>query len=157
MDQMDQEAGMTHVLVATDGSGQSLKAARYVRSLIGDALGRVSIVAVVRPLAAVPFASDFGEEQQASLNEGPKGISFRAAAQEAVDRLAEVFSDVSVDVDTYVRGGTPADEIIRAANELCVDLIVVGGRGKGAVEAILLGSVSYRVLHHAPCPVLVTR
>jgi nucleotide-binding universal stress UspA family protein len=74
-----------------------------------------------------------------------------------VDRIAEVFGDVSARVDAHVRAGTPADEIIRAANELNVDLIVVGGRGKGAVEAILLGSVSYRVLHHAPCPVLVTR
>jgi nucleotide-binding universal stress UspA family protein len=154
---MDQEERSTHVLVATDGSGQSLKAARYVRSLLGDSLERVSVVAVVRPLAAVPFASDFGEEEVASRNEGPMGVSFRAAAQEAVDRVAEVFGDASVDVDAYVRAGTPADEIIRAANELDVDLIVVGGRGKGAVEAILLGSVSYRVLHHAPCPVLVTR
>jgi nucleotide-binding universal stress UspA family protein len=147
---------VTHVLVATDGSGQSLKAARYVRSLLGEALGRVSVVAVVRPLAAVPFASDFGEEV-ASRDAGPRELSFRAAAQEAVDRIAEVFGDVSARVDVHVRAGTPADEIIRAANELNVDLIVVGGRGKGAVEAILLGSVSYRVLHHAPCPVLVTR
>jgi nucleotide-binding universal stress UspA family protein len=154
---MDQETGtVTHVLVATDGSGQSLKAARYVRSLLGEALGRVSVVAVVRPLAAVPFASDFGEEV-ASRDAGPGELSFRAAAQEAVDRIAEVFGDVSARVDAHVRAGTPADEIIRAANELNVDLIVVGGRGKGAVEAILLGSVSYRVLHHAPCPVLVTR
>ena len=60
-------------------------------------------------------------------------------------------------MDGYVRAGAPADEIVRAADELDVDLIVVGGRGKGAVEAMLLGSVAYRVLHHAPCPVLVTR
>ena len=52
---------MTHVLVATDGSEQSLKAARYLRDLFGDAtIQKVSVIAVVRPLAAVPFASDFG-------------------------------------------------------------------------------------------------
>src|SRR4028119_1983917 len=113
---MDQEADMTHALVATDGSGQSLKAARYVRSLLGDSLGRVSVVAVVRPLAAVPFASDFGEEEVATGNEGPRGISFRAAAKEAVDRIAEVFGDAATEVDVHVRAGTPADEIIRAAN-----------------------------------------
>ncbi len=43
------------------------------------------------------------------------------------------------------------------ADELEADLIVIGGRGKCAMEAIVLGSVAYRVLHHAPCPVLVTR
>ena len=148
---------MTHALVATDGSGQSLKAARYVRSLLGSALERVSVVAVVRPLAAVPFANDFGEEDQAAREQDPTGLAFRAAAQSAVTRVAEEFSDTAAEVQTFVRSGTPSDEIVRAANELDVDLIVIGGRGKGAVEAILLGSVSYRVLHHAPCPVLVTR
>jgi nucleotide-binding universal stress UspA family protein len=151
---------MTHVLVATDGSGQSLKAARYVRTLLPPpALDRVSVVAVVRPLAAVPFASDFGEEEQAARDRDrdPTGLSFRAAATEAVERMAAEFRETVDQVDAYVRAGTPADEIVRAADELDVDLIVVGGRGKGAVEAMLLGSVAYRVLHHAPCPVLVTR
>jgi nucleotide-binding universal stress UspA family protein len=148
---------MTHVLVATDGSGQSLKAARYVRTLVGPALERVSVVAVIRPLAAVPFANDFGEEDQVARDHDPTGLAFRAAAEAAVARVAEVFSDTTASVQSYVRAGPPADEIVRAANELEVDLIVIGGRGKGAVEAILLGSVSYRVLHHAPCPVLVTR
>ena len=58
---------------------------------------------------------------------------------------------------THVLAGAPADEVVRAANELEADLIVISGRGKGAVEAVLLGSVAYRVLHHAPCPVLITR
>ena len=150
---------MTHVLIATDGSEQSLKAARYLRSLLDPAsLERVSIIAVVRPLAAVPFASDFGEEEHAALEaEDPGRYSFQRAAQEAVERVAEELRDMTSNVDTNVRAGAPADQIIRTADELEADLIVLGGRGKGAVEAIVLGSVAYSVLHHAPCPVLVTR
>ncbi len=150
---------MTHVLIATDGSEQSLKAARYLRSLLDPAsLDRITVLAVVRPLAAVPFASDFGEEEHVVQQAGdPGGYSFQRAAQEAVERVAEELRDMTSNVDTIVRGGAPADQIIRAADELEADLIVVGGRGKGAVAAIVLGSVAYQVLHHAPCPVLVTR
>jgi nucleotide-binding universal stress UspA family protein len=150
---------MTHVLVATDGSEQSLKAARYLRDLFGTAPEKISVIAVVRPLAAVPFASDFGEEkhaaQQAEMD--PTGYSFQEAAREAVERVAAELSGTDAQVDTMVRGGDPADQIVRAADELEADLVVIGGRGKGAMQAIVLGSVAYRVLHHAPCPVLVTR
>ena len=153
---------MTHVLIATDGSGQSLKAARFLGELLNPAsLERVTVVAVVRPLAAVPFASDFGEEEQAAQQTtgevGPESLSFRREAREATERVAEVLRETAPRVDTVVRSGSPADEIIRTADELDADLIVVGGRGKGAVGAILMGSVAYRVMHHAPCPVLVTR
>lgn len=150
---------MTHVLLATDGSGQSIKAARYLKTVLdGASLQQVSIVAVVRPLAAVPFVSDFEEEEQTAPDPAlMAGGSFRTAAQAAVDRVAEEFSDTGAEVKTYVRAGAPADEIIMAADELGADLVVVGGRGRGAVGAILLGSVAYRVLHQAPCPVLVTR
>ena len=74
-----------------------------------------------------------------------------------MERVAQEFAGVDTQVETIVRAGTPADQIVRAADELEADLIVIGGRGKGAMEAIVLGSVAYRVLHHAPCPVLVTR
>jgi nucleotide-binding universal stress UspA family protein len=151
---------MTHVLVATDGSEQSLKAARYLRDLFGDATVRkVSVIAVVRPLAAVPFATDFGEEEHAAhqADVDPASYSFHEAAWAAVERVAQELAGVDTQVETIVRGGTPADQIVRAADELEADLIVIGGRGKGAMEAIVLGSVAYRVLHHAPCPVLVTR
>ena len=150
---------MTHVLIATDGSEQSLKAARYLRSLLDPAsLDRITVLAVIRPLAAVPFASDFGEEEHVVQQaDDPGGYSFQRAAQEAVERVAQELRDMTPNVVTTVRGGAPADQIIRAADEFEADLIVVGGRGKGAIEAIVLGSVAYRVLHHAPCPVLVTR
>lgn len=152
---------MTHVLIATDGSTQSLKAAQFLGELVNPAsLERITVLAVIRPLAAVPFASDFGEEEQAAARAveiEPGSHSFRKEAQEATERVAEVLRQKSPQVDTTIRSGSPADEIVRAADEVGADLVVVGGRGKGAVGAILMGSVAYRVMNHAPCPVLVTR
>src|SRR5918997_6066090 len=115
---------MTHVLIATDGSEQSLKAARYLRSLLDPAsLDRITVLAVIRPLAAVPFASDFGEEQHVVQQaDDPGGYSFQRAAQEAVERVAEELRDMTPNVDTTVRGGAPADQIIRVADEIEADL-----------------------------------
>jgi nucleotide-binding universal stress UspA family protein len=56
-----------------------------------------------------------------------------------------------------VRCGAPAEELIAAAQETDADLIVVGAANKSALGRLLLGSVSGRVLHHAPCSVLVAR
>src|SRR4028119_437546 len=126
---------MTHVLVATDGSEQSLKAARYLRDLFGDASPeKVSVIAVVRPLAAVPFASDFGEEEHAAqqADVDPGSYSFHEAAWAAAARVAHELAGVDTQVETIVRGGTPADQIVRAAAELAAALLVIGGGGEGA-------------------------
>lgn len=146
-----------HVLLATDGSQQSLKAARFLGTLVNPAsVERITVIAVIRPLAAVPFAQDLEGEQAAGGTEA-FALSFRREAQAAAERVAAELQGKAPRVDTVVRSGSPADEIVRAADEVEADLIVVGGRGKGAVGAILMGSVAHRVLHHALCPVLVTR
>lgn len=146
-----------HVLIATDGSRQSLQAAEFLGTLVNPAtIERITVIAIIRPLAAVPFASDFTEDEQAPGNEG-LALSFRREAQAATERVAAALRETVPNVTTVVRSGSPADEIIRAADELGVGLIVIGGRGKGTVGAIFMGSVAYRVLHHASCPVLVTR
>ena len=53
--------------------------------------------------------------------------------------------------------GHPADAIIDAAEQGGYDLIIVGSRGLNAVARFLTGSVSSRVVAHAPCSVLVVR
>ena len=146
-----------HVLLATDGSQQSLKAARFLGALVNPSvIVRITVVAVIRPLAAVPFAHELGGEQAAGDTEA-FALSFRREAQAAAERIAAELQGKASRVDTVIRSGSPADEIIRAADEVEADLIVVGGRGKGTVGAILMGSVAHRVLHHALCPVLVAR
>ena len=58
---------------------------------------------------------------------------------------------------TLVRAGDYADEILDAADELEVDLIVVGSRGLGKVRGAILGSVSQKVLHHAEQTVVTVK
>jgi nucleotide-binding universal stress UspA family protein len=60
-------------------------------------------------------------------------------------------------VESAVVIGSPSQEILTAANEPGVDLVVVGARGLGPIKRLVLGSVSERVVHHAPCAVLVVK
>jgi nucleotide-binding universal stress UspA family protein len=59
-----------------------------------------------------------------------------------------------VGVEAQVVEGRPAPEIMRAAKEGGADLIVLGTHGRTGFDRLLLGSVTERVLRHAPCPVL---
>lgn len=149
---------MTNVLIATDGSEQSLAAARYLKMLVAPgSVTRVAVVAVVRPLASVPFLSDIGGSAETKSGEEPTGYSFQRAAREAVDLIADEVRELTTNIDTLVWSGSPADEIVRAAKEVGADLIVIGSRGTGAVDSLFMGSVSHRVMHYAHCPVLVVR
>jgi nucleotide-binding universal stress UspA family protein len=62
-----------------------------------------------------------------------------------------------VHVSTRDAIGEPAAMIVETADELGADLIVVGTRNGNALERLVLGSTSTKVLHHAHCDVLVVR
>lgn len=139
-----------HVLIATDGSHQSLEAALYLRDLVDpEGITEVSVLAVVSPLAAVPFASDTDRE---SIEE----TSFRRSAERATEAMAAELRDWAPKVTTRVHGGSPSSDIIKTATELDAGLIVLANSGTRA-EAVLMGSVAHRVMSNAPCPVLVVR
>jgi len=144
-----------HVIVATDGSKQSLAAARHLKSFADPAsITDVSVVAVIRPLAAVAFADELSDsEQKASWDT----LSFRAAAENAVAALAAEFDGWGPKVHKRVRSGSPANEIIKAAKQYDAGLVVVAAGGRGISESVLVGSTAQRVQHYAPCPVLVVR
>jgi nucleotide-binding universal stress UspA family protein len=144
-----------HVIVATDGSKQSLAAARHLKSFADPAaITNVSVVAVVRPLASVAFADELsGTEHQASWDT----LSFREAAENAVATIAAEFEGWGPKVHKRVRSGSPANEIIKAAKQYDAGLVVVAAGGRGISSSVLVGSTAQRVQHYAPCPVLVVR
>ncbi len=139
-----------HVVVATDGSRQSLAAAKHLKSFADPTkVMEISIVAVVRPLASVAFADDVSGR----TFDG----SFRDAAQSAVDAIAAVFDGWGPKVNKRIRSGSAANEIIKAAKQYDAGLVVVAAGGRGLSDAVLVGSTAQRVQHYAPCPVLVVR
>jgi nucleotide-binding universal stress UspA family protein len=77
----------------------------------------------------------------------------RRAVREARERLARP----GLGVEAVVLRGRPATAIVDRARDMQADMVVVGSRGHGAIESMLLGSVSAEVVDHAPAPVLVAR
>jgi nucleotide-binding universal stress UspA family protein len=141
-----------HVVIATDGSKQSLDAARYLRSFADPgSITSVSVLAVISPLAAVPFATE-GDSGHKDIEE----LSFRTAAQAATAQVAELLAGWGPKVTQQIRSGSPASEIVKAAKTKDAGLIVVASQSSRA-SAVLMGSVAHRVLNSATCPVLVVR
>ena len=63
--------------------------------------------------------------------------------------------DGSVDVSAETVAGRPADALIAMAERDDARMIVVGHHGGGTVRGAIMGAVTFKVLHDAPCPVLV--
>lgn len=141
-----------HVIIATDGSKQSLQAARYLRSTVDpDTVSSVGILAVTSPLAAVPFSTE-GDQGRKGIDE----LSFKVAAQLATAEIAEVLAGWGPKVTKQVRSGSAAAEIVKAAKAKDAGLIVLAS-SSSRTSAVLMGSVAHRVLNLATCPVLVWR
>jgi len=144
-----------HVIVATDGSRQSLAAARHLKSFADPAtITDISVVAVIRPLAAVAFADELTDSKQKASWDT---LSFREAAQNAVATIAAEFDQWGPKVHRRVRSGSPANEIIKAAEQYDAGLVVLAAGGRGISQSVLIGSTAQRVQHYAPCAVLVVR
>jgi universal stress protein A len=78
--------------------------------------------------------------------------------KEARTRLEEVVHQILLPGAQYVidvRTGVPDIDIVRAAGELGVDLIVMVTHGRRGFEHLIMGSVTEHVVREAPCPVLV--
>lgn len=144
-----------HVIVATDGSKQSLAAAKKLKSFADPTkITDISVIAVIRPLASVAFADELsGGATYAAGQE----TSFRKAAEAASEVVAAVFDGWGPTVHKRIRSGSPANELIKAAKQLDAGLVVVASGGRGLSDAVLVGSTAQRVQHYAPCPVLVVR
>ena len=141
-----------HVIVATDGSKQSLAAAKHLKSFADPAkITDVSVVAVIRPLASVAFADDLSARAKWPAAVVPRRRRERRRHhRRGLRRLGPK-------VHKRIRSGSAANEIIKAAKQYDAGLVVVAAGGRGLSDSVLVGSTAQRVQHYAPCPVLVVR
>ena len=144
---------LRRAVVALDGSRDSLAAARFLATLPLRTPLAVRLLAVLEaPPALAP-----GEGLRPTVLTAPETVfgERRTVLEGTLDRVAGDLRPVAGDIECSVVGGRPGAEIVAAASEPGIDLVVVGARGLGQVRRWLLGSVSERVVHHAPCSVLV--
>jgi nucleotide-binding universal stress UspA family protein len=91
----------------------------------------------------------------------PAGIvpsikEFEAATLAAEQsRIADLLRDSGVETQVHAVHAPPAKALLRASET--ADLLVVGTRGLGGFQHLLLGSVAEQCIRHARCPVLVVR
>ncbi len=132
------------ILWATDGSATADRALPFAKSL-AEGEGKKLIAVHCKELliggraSGYPLFADDEELQEKILHQ----------VEEA---KAEGF-DATTQVITAAASGT-AHVVADAARESGADVIVVGTRGHGPVAGLLVGSVTQRLLHLAPCPVL---
>lgn len=140
-----------HILIGVDGSKESLEAARFGQGLAEQTGAALTYVFAIEPPQVIPVGPLSGyvttsvPHSEEDLHQARKFLDALVADRPAVKAASRV------------ELGKPSETICELANQLGVDLVVVGARGLGAGKRFLLGSVSDRVVHHAPCPVLVVR
>jgi nucleotide-binding universal stress UspA family protein len=136
----DSPAWLGLIACAFDGSPESRLALDWATQLADSNRSRLRVISVLKPVVygAVGFDTatvdpirrrDLVHEQQTAIAgyDGP--------------------------VELLLRDGDPAWRLAEASRE--ADLLVMGSRGYGPLQATLLGGVSHHVLHHAACPVVI--
>lgn len=145
------------ILLAVDGSRYSKAATDLVRAL------RIGKKATITALTVVPERIFLGGHSLVDLlgrSAALKTQARKAEEERALELLAELSKSLAtreLKVETMVRRGNPADEIIKTCRSIGADLVVVGLKGASDSPDFLLGSVAYKVIKYAPCSVLVAK
>jgi nucleotide-binding universal stress UspA family protein len=126
--------------VGFDGSPESRTALELAHRMAEAGGARLRLICVVVPPDPGGPAQDWAEHAHKR----------RAEAEE---RLAAALADVGEIATGAVPVDAPARELADAAHDL--DLLVTGSRGYGPIRRLMLGSTSSKLVHEAPCPVLV--
>jgi len=79
------------------------------------------------------------------------------AAVKALKEATEKSEAASVRFETFLRMGAIAETIAQVAREKSIDHIVMGARGLGSIQGLLLGSVATKVIHLAEVPITLIK
>ena len=139
----------TNIMIAVDGSPESLQAVREVLALVQRGLHvDIALVNVQEPASLLQLATQDSD-------------AIAAAAVEAGEHLmapgAALLDAAGVGYSMEVVLGEPSTTLVDMAEQLGADLVLLGVRGMGAIESVLVGSVSKAVISRCSKPVMVVK
>lgn len=135
------------VLVATDGSENSLKAVRRALELAEKEGAKVTLMSVSY------YSKDDFDDMPPNIQDK---LEDQAAA--ALKKAKVIFDEKGIAVETILEAGlVPANNIIRRAEEGKFDRIIMGSTGLTGLSRALMGSTAAKVVANAPCSVSIIR
>jgi universal stress protein A len=140
--------GIKRILVPVDFSDSSSNAVKYARHI-----GELTTAALI-------FINMIEPDGSGALEALPPVCieELKASAEENLRALVQAARESGIKGATSIsRSGMPTHEIVEAAKESDVDLIVIATHGYTGWKHFCIGSTAERVVRAAPCPVLVVR
>ncbi len=145
-----------HILVPTDGSTLSGKAARAAARLAKSTGARITAIYAVPPFAAPLILDGYPYMPPYTQADYDKGM--RKEADKAIGKVQAEAKKTGVKcTGEMLKGDDPWKVIIKAARANKCDLIVMASHGRRGLAGVLLGSETTKVLTHSKVPVLVGR
>jgi nucleotide-binding universal stress UspA family protein len=136
------------LLVAHDGSEQADKALDRAVNLALLAKGSVVVLSVVPDLCMMEIGDDDCKKMYKIMTE---------ESEKRLNALKDDLSKKGIQMESEVKFGNAAETILKTCNDRKIDIVVIGSHGRHGAKKFLLGSVSSKVVDHAPCDVLVVK
>jgi len=135
------------ILHANDGSEHAFNALSLALKIAKDRKAELHMVSV-EEISYLPETMEEVREET--------GIAARRF-HAVVNRSRAMAEEYQVKLKTHVVAGHPVRDIVDLARDLKADLLVVGASGHSALYDRMIGSRADRIVHLAPCPVLVVK
>ena len=143
-----------NILIATDGSTLAEKAVKHGLELAKGIGAKVTALIVEAPFSLYSVPESKMQRMPEAFAQHVEHV--KQHATQVLSHVAAMASDSGVRCDTLqVEHDHPYEAIITTANERGCDLIVMASHGRSGLTALLLGSVTNKVLTHTKLPVLV--
>lgn len=139
-------------VVAVDWSDQSFNAVKVVCRLFTQEELTLLHAVDFRPFENPLFAQPLGRRSAEELRQG-----MVAAGERLLDQTASIVPSTVPSIKRLCLIGNPASVVLATTRSPLADLVAVGSRGRGRLAELVLGSVSHRVVLHAPCAALLVR
>jgi nucleotide-binding universal stress UspA family protein len=145
---------MRRALVPLDGSKQSESVLPYIQDLAAELKGEIVLVHVVAPVYFVYSIPGETVQMPYSAEDLAK---FRTKGHEYLETVVAALKEKGVDARVEVSVGSAADEIIRIADEMQVDVVAMSTHGRSGISRWAFGSTADKVLHAGNTPLLLVR
>ena len=152
---------MKKVLIAVDGTKASTAVLSTFHNLVRQP--ESVILLHVEKLEGRSLMVDMlGDAEMSTLKESLTGTEYKDALDKKAGKILDYYKGKledggAVNITTKIRAGHPADEILKAAAEEGVELILLGYSGRKGLNRIITGSVAQKVQKNAKVPVLMAK